>query len=123
MRFLPILAVAAAAAAFYYYRDRSAGERQREVADPYAGGPVPDDVLTNRVRTRIGHVLLNARSVEARASHGVVVLRGTLTLAERDRALAAVLAVPGVTRVANYLESQDMREEMIGTQGAIPRAN
>jgi hypothetical protein len=35
----------------------------------------------------------------------VVVLRGTLSRAGRDLCLATVLAVPGVTRVANYLET------------------
>jgi osmotically-inducible protein OsmY len=113
MRMFSFFALAAGAAAVYYLYSRDQ-ERRRLAAEQASyddGMPVSDDMLTDRVRKRIAHTMLNARNIDARVSRGVVMLRGTVTRAERDQALAAVLAVPGVTRVANYLEASGQNPE------------
>jgi osmotically-inducible protein OsmY len=113
MRIFRLLTVAAAAAALYhlYKRDQERRSAAAELASYDDGKPVSDEVLADRVRKRIAHTMLNASNIDARASRGVVMLRGTVSRVERDQALAAVLAVPGVTRVANYLEAFEPPQE------------
>ena len=53
--------------------------------------------------------------VQVRVTGGVVTLRGTVPNAERDAVLAAALAVPGVTQVRNYLET----DEPVGDLGPM----
>jgi osmotically-inducible protein OsmY len=121
MRMFSFFTVAAGAAAVYYFYTRDQ-ERRRVAAEGASyddGMPVSDDMLTDRVRKRIAHTMLNARNIDARVSRGVVMLRGTVTRAEREQALAAVLAVPGVTRVANYLEASGQLEDPNDLQGAL----
>lgn len=125
MRIFSFLTIAAAAAGIYYVYKKDQ-ERQRAAAEQASyddGQPVDDETLTDRVRKRIASTMLKAAHISAHASHGVVMLRGTVTRAERDQALAAVLAVPGVTRVANYLDTDEVSEEQFGMQSSMPRAN
>jgi osmotically-inducible protein OsmY len=53
--------------------------------------------------------------VDVRCVDGVVSLRGTVRKAERDLVLAAALAVPGVTQVVNFLET----DEPVGDLGPM----
>jgi len=108
MRLLTIVALATVAAGLYLYRKsrtRPARDQQRAT---------PDDFLAEQVRAGIRGAA-SAR-VEVRVSHGIVALRGTVrTGAERDQVLAAALAVPGVTKVTNHLET----EEPVGEIGTM----
>ena len=53
--------------------------------------------------------------VQVRCLRGVVTLRGTVRPAERDLVLATALAVPGVTQVTNFFET----EEPVGDPGPM----
>src|ERR1035437_7438800 len=67
--------------------------------------PVTDDVLADRVRSGIGHLVLHQQGIEVHARDGVVTLEGKLTHAERRRLEKEVKAIPGVKRVDNRLAS------------------
>jgi osmotically-inducible protein OsmY len=97
MRLLTILALAAIGAGIYQYRNRSA----RSAARPATS----DEMLAENVRSGIAGAA--ASPVDVRVVNGTVSLRGTVRKAERDLVLAAALAVPGVTEVTNFLETQE----------------
>ena len=93
MRLLTLLAVAALAAGVYHYRQRHG---------PGRGRLSPERRMEQSVRQAIAQAA--ASPIGVRCINGVVILRGTVGMAERDRVLAAALAVPGITQVTNLLE-------------------
>ena len=93
MRLLTLLAVATVAAGVYQFR-----QRRR----PGRGTLSPDRQMEKRVHEAIAHAA--SSPIHVRCINGVVTLRGTVGVAERDRLLAAALAVPGITQVTNLLE-------------------
>ena len=72
-----------------------------------------DERLAESVRSAIAGAA--STPIDASAVNGVVTLRGTCrTRAERDLALAAALAVPGIVQVTNLLDTEEPMGE-IGT--------
>jgi hypothetical protein len=67
-------------------------------------GDVEDDVLQARVRSKIGRLVRQPRSVEVSAAGGRVCLRGPVMEHEFGRLVRAVQNVPGVSSVENYLQ-------------------
>lgn len=67
-------------------------------------GPVSDDLLLRRVRSRIGEVVGHASAIDATVSDGRVTLRGPVLAAEVDRLLARVRGVRGVRELDDQLE-------------------
>jgi osmotically-inducible protein OsmY len=104
MRILTVLALAALGASVYHYRQARRPRRARAAPEL-----IPDDLLAERVRAGIAGAVTKA--IDVRVIHGIVTLRGTVKRAERDLALAAALAVPGVGQVANQLEIEDAAPE------------
>ena len=100
MRLLTLLAVAALAAGVYHYRDHRGSRFARTRRDRQA---VSDAQIEESVRQRIAGAV--SAPVQVRCLRGVVTLRGTVRPAERDLVLAAALAVPGVTQITNFLET------------------
>ncbi len=64
---------------------------------------IPDDVLAERVRSRMGHVVAHPHEVKVKAQSGVVTLEGNLNRADRARLTEEVEAIPGVKRVKDHL--------------------
>jgi osmotically-inducible protein OsmY len=115
MRLLTLLAVAALAAGVYHYRDyrgRRGLTRSRREAQAR-----PDRLLEESVRQGIGGVA--STQVQVRCINGVVTLRGTVRAAERDLLLAAVLAVPGVAQVTNFLDVDEPLGDLGPMQSGI----
>lgn len=107
MRLLTLLAVAAVAAGIYHYTTQTRpGRRPRR-------GAMSDELLAESVRSGIAGA--SSSAVEVRCINGIVQLRGTVRRAERDLVLAAALAVPGVTQVTNFLET----DEPVGDLGPM----
>jgi len=105
MRPLTIIALAVLAAGVYHYRGRLALHSRR---------PGADELLAESVRSGIAGA--SSRPVQVRCNSGVVSLRGTVrSNAERDLVLAAALAVPGVTQVTNFLDT----DEPVGDLGPM----
>lgn len=95
MRLLTLLAAAVLAGGLYQL------SRKRNLRSTPG---VSDYRLAERVRTAIAGT--SSGEVDVRCMNGVVILRGTVGGQERDRLLAAALAVPGVVQVTNYLETE-----------------
>jgi hypothetical protein len=106
MRLLTVLAVAALAAGIYHYRRQlgraRAGRRERA-----------NELLAEAVRSAMTGKA--SRPVGVRCARGVATLRGTLPTGERDRVLAAALAVPGVVQVTSLIET----DEPVGDLGPM----
>lgn len=69
-----------------------------------AGGD--DELIADRVRSRMGHVTEHADHIETQVVRGVVSLRGTVSRAERHRLVEEARGVPGVKRVQDLLVSR-----------------
>ena len=67
---------------------------------------VPDEVLIDRIRSRMGHILSDLQAIRVHAQDGVVTLEGRLTHAERRLLRVEVRAIPGVKRVNDRLGSR-----------------
>jgi osmotically-inducible protein OsmY len=78
---------------------------------------VPDAVVAERVRSRIGHVVSHPGSIEIVAQDGRVTLAGPLLTSELDPVLREVERVHGVTAVENKLELHEEPGSVPGLQG------
>jgi hypothetical protein len=59
----------------------------------------PDEVLAERVRSKIGRVLSHPRAIDVNAEQGIVELRGAVLRSERRRAIRCAESVRGVRAV------------------------
>lgn len=66
--------------------------------------PVSDDVLVQRVRSRLGRTVSHASSLEVQATDGEVLLRGPILSDEVDKCVSIVESTRGVKGVRNELE-------------------
>jgi osmotically-inducible protein OsmY len=105
MKLLTVLAVAALAAGVYHYR--------RQLGRAGQAPQLSDELLAEAVRSAVTGTA--SGPVHVRCTRGLVTVRGTLPAAERDRVLAAALAVPGVVQVTNFLET----DEPVGDLGPM----
>jgi hypothetical protein len=65
-----------------------------------------DELLERRVQVSIRQAGALPEQLRMRVVGGTVVLAGTVTAAERDRILRAILAAPGIRGVRNELDVQ-----------------
>jgi osmotically-inducible protein OsmY len=78
---------------------------------------VPDTVVAERVRSRIGHVVSHPGSIEVAVQDGRVTLAGPALSGELDPLLCEVQHVRGVTGVENKLELHEAPGSVPGLQG------
>ena len=64
---------------------------------------VPDEVLLERVRSRLGHVVQHPQSISATVEGGGVRLTGIVARDEKKRVLREIREVPGVLKVEELL--------------------
>lgn len=81
------------------------------------GGRVSDDVLAERVRSKLGRYVSHPGAIEVDAQRGRVVLRGPILAGEADDLLNAVATVRGVRQVENELEVHEQAGDVPGLQG------
>jgi BON domain len=67
---------------------------------------VPDQVLLERVRSRLGHVLQHPQSISTTVEEGKVRLTGMVAREEKKRVLREIREVPGVLKVEELLTYQ-----------------
>ena len=86
---------------------QAAASRSRALVSrtPRPFEPVSDELLVERVRSQIGHVVSDAGMVEVAAHDGLVTLSGQAYCGEVRRLLRRVARVPGVQHVENALEA------------------
>ena len=80
-------------------------------------GDVSDEVLSERVRSRLGALVSHPSSVEVNAENGRIILSGPILANEVDHLLKRVSSVRGVTGVENRLETHESAESIPGLQG------
>lgn len=78
---------------------------------------VSDDVLVERVRSRIGTAVRHSGSIEVSAQNAHVILSGPVLADEVPRLLRRVAAVRGVREVENRLEVHETPDGVPGLQG------
>ena len=78
---------------------------------------VGEDVLAQRVRSRLGFLVSHPSSVEVRVENGKVILSGPILGNEVDRLLRRISSVRGVRTVENRLEVHESAESIPGLQG------
>src|SRR5690348_2321779 len=83
---------------------------------------VPDDVLEQRVRAKLGRVACHPSSIEVGASGGHITLTGPVLRGEAVEVTRAARRVRGVRSVFCRLEEHDSSETVPGLQGRGERA-
>jgi hypothetical protein len=106
---------------------RDVGNRARGVAASARGflnrGFVPDPILRERVRARIGRAVSHPGAVDVVVRGGVVTLSGPVLAAEAAKLVSAAEGVRGVGRVENRLDVHETAENISSLQGdgRLPR--
>jgi uncharacterized membrane protein len=88
----------------------------------FRGERPSDEVLVERVRTKIGPVVSHPRAIEVTATQGRVTLSGPILAREVDRLLERIAHVRGVTGVENQLEPHKQAADIPSLQGGTPRS-
>lgn len=83
--------------------------------------PVSDEVLRERVRSRLGRATAHPHAIEVEAKDGWVTLKGPILQDEVRRVLWAVRSVAGVKHVENRLE-EHRQADVPDLQGGFPPA-
>jgi len=83
--------------------------------------PVSDEVLVERVRSRMGRVVSHPHSINVTADNGRVTLSGPIFKNEVPRLIVTASSIPGVTGVENVLEAHVEAGDVPGLQGGPPR--
>jgi len=82
---------------------------------------IPDRVLTERVRSKIGRHSAHPRPIEVWARSGTVELRGPVLDSECDQLLRIVRRMRGVREVRDRMQRHDGPEHVSALQGVSPR--
>lgn len=82
---------------------------------------VTDDILVQRVRSKLGRWVSHPRVIIVEANEGRVMLRGPILQREVQPLLTVIRTVPGVREVINELEIHERPENVPSLQGGVPR--
>jgi hypothetical protein len=88
-----------------------------ELRGRLSSAPVDDDVLRERVRTRIGTAVGHPGAIDVGVADGTVTLRGPVLADEVDRLVRRVRSVRGVRDAINQLDVHDEPGQVPGLQG------
>jgi hypothetical protein len=81
------------------------------------GEPIPDSVLVERVRAKLGRLVSNPSAIEVEARGGRVTMFGPVFTEEADELLGGVGRVRGVDSVEDRLERHEEAGQIPGLQG------
>lgn len=87
----------------------------------FGSSDVPDYILAERVRAKLGRYVSHPRAVEVGADNGCVMLRGKILKREVEPLLAAVRKIPGVREIDDLLEQHETAGNIPSLQGGAPR--
>ncbi len=82
---------------------------------------IPDDIIVQRVRSKLGRVTSHPSAVEVRAQGGKVILSGPVLRGEKVELEHCVARIRGVHDVESRLEEHDSSENVPGLQGHTVR--
>ena len=104
---------------------RDAGNRTRgaacAVGAAFRNSRTDDDVLVQRIRSRLGRLVSHPHAIEVNSENSNVTLAGHVLKSEVERLERCVRAVPGVRSVESKLEMHDSPENISSLQGGTPR--
>jgi osmotically-inducible protein OsmY len=80
-----------------------------------------DEVIVERVRSKMGRVVSHPHAIEVAANEGRITLRGPILADEVDELLSCVSSVKGVKDVENQLEVHSEADNVPSLQGGRPR--
>jgi hypothetical protein len=83
---------------------------------------VDDEVLAERVRARLGHVVTHPRSIDVVVRGGRVTVSGPILAGEAGRMLSSIASVRGVVAVEDRLERHERAENVPGLQSGAPES-
>lgn len=84
-------------------------------------GPVPDDLLVDRVRSNLGRAVSHPKVIDVKVQDGFVTLSGPILAHERKPLYRCVASVRGVKGVEDRLEVHETAEQIPELQGGVPR--
>ena len=82
---------------------------------------VPDHILVERVRAKLGRYVSHPRAIDVEADSGCITLRGKILEREVEPLLRAVAWIPGVHEIDNLLEQHDRGGNIPSLQGGSAR--
>jgi uncharacterized membrane protein len=82
---------------------------------------VPDEVLVERVRSKLGRVSSHPHAIEVSCEDGAIVLEGPVLSNELRQVLSAIGRVRGVRKIQNRLDPHRSTENVPALQGGEPR--
>lgn len=94
-----------------------AGALPRQAKAVFGRGPVTDQALTERVRSKMGRYVAHPAAVEVNASEGRITLSGAILAHEHKALLRVVQAVSGVKEVIDQLAVHETAEGVSELQG------
>jgi hypothetical protein len=103
-------------------RSRGMWENTSSLPRRLTGETVPDEILAQRVRSKLGRYVSHPRSIRVEAREGHVTLSGPILASEARGWLTAVGRVQGVRGVDDRLERHEPREGISALQEGRPRA-
>lgn len=83
--------------------------------------PVTEEVLVERVRSKLGRIVSHPRVIEVIAHQGRVTLRGPILASEVLQLLSSISSVRGVTGVENQLEVHPRADDVPALQNGAAR--
>src|SRR5581483_10429177 len=86
-----------------------------------SGGAAGDEVVAERVRSKLGFLVRHPSSIEVTVKDGHVTLSGPILADEVDRLIRNVEQIRGVMGVENRLEVHEEPGNIPGLQGQPPR--
>ena len=87
----------------------------------FASRRVPDEILAERAKAKLGRFASHPGSIEVNASGGTLTLKGPVLRHERDRVVRAARGVPGVRQLIDQLEEHTEQDSTPGLQGGRSR--
>ncbi len=100
--------------------NRFAGVAARTLRSLLEAPPPTDEVLTARVRARIGRLVSHPGAIDVEATAGAITLSGPVFEVEVGQLVEGVREVAGVTRVENHLEPHAQAGDVSALQGPGP---
>ncbi len=85
------------------------------------GQRVRDDVLEQRVASKVGRFVSHPRAINIAAGDGVITLSGMVLKREVPKLLSAVRGIPGVQSIRNLLDEYEKPGNIPELQGGRPR--
>jgi uncharacterized membrane protein len=78
---------------------------------------VPDEVLTARVRSKLGHVVGHPHAIDVAVHRGRVELRGPVLSHDVEKLLSSIALIPGVRGLDSHLEGHAAPDHIAALQG------